>query len=133
MKRPRRKPSRKQARAHAAGYEKRDLTPRAIGYAAIALLAGIGVSLAVVAGIFAALDGSPGQPQSPTLETARQTPPWPRLEINGRVDRRAVESAAEAKLQGYGWIDRSAGITRIPIARAMKILAARGWPDRGSQ
>ena len=29
-------------------------------------------------------------------------------------------------LSGYGWVDRSKGIARIPIDEAMRIIAARG-------
>jgi hypothetical protein len=35
--------------------------------------------------------------------------------------------AAETQiLTSYGWVDQGAGVARIPIARAMEILAARG-------
>jgi hypothetical protein len=36
------------------------------------------------------------------------------------------------ELDSYGWIDRSRGIVRIPINRAMEILAQRGLPTRSS-
>jgi hypothetical protein len=41
--------------------------------------------------------------------------------------RAAVESAAAATLTGYAWVDRSAGTARIPIERAMELLAKQGW------
>ena len=31
-----------------------------------------------------------------------------------------------AKLAGYDWIDRQKGVIRIPIERAMALIAARG-------
>ena len=31
-------------------------------------------------------------------------------------------------LQHYGWVDRKAGIARIPIEHAIELLAARGLP-----
>jgi hypothetical protein len=33
-------------------------------------------------------------------------------------------------LNSYGWVDRSNGIVRIPIERAMALLAERGLPTR---
>jgi hypothetical protein len=38
--------------------------------------------------------------------------------------------AQNAKLNSYGWIDKSAGVIRIPIDRAMDLLAQRGLPAR---
>jgi hypothetical protein len=37
----------------------------------------------------------------------------------------AEENAA---LATYGWVDRDAGIVRIPIERAMELLVLRGLP-----
>jgi hypothetical protein len=39
--------------------------------------------------------------------------------------------AAEDKiLNGYGWVDREHGVARIPIDRAIDLLAQRGLPAR---
>ncbi len=37
-----------------------------------------------------------------------------------------------AELESYGWIDRKSGIVRIPIDRAMDLLAQRGLPTRAT-
>jgi hypothetical protein len=121
MKRP--KPSKS---ATQAGYETRDVAPRKVVYAGICLFLGTAISIALVAG-FLALLPMPGTPAKSATEAASPEPPAPRLEINGRADRAVIEEAAAAKLTGYAWADRSAGTVRIPIARAMALLAARGW------
>lgn len=36
----------------------------------------------------------------------------------------------DAALGRYGWVDREAGIVRIPIERAMDLLLERGLPTR---
>ncbi len=36
----------------------------------------------------------------------------------------------EKVLSSYGWVDQKAGIARIPIARAIDIVAAQGLPAR---
>lgn len=46
--------------------------------------------------------------------------------IDPRQDLRANRRAAEARLSGYAWIDRQHGIVRIPIERAMELVAGDG-------
>ncbi|HUC85551.1 MAG TPA: hypothetical protein VL970_10195 [Candidatus Acidoferrales bacterium] len=46
------------------------------------------------------------------------------------AERVALEAAQDAQLNSYGWVDRSNGIVRIPIARAMELLLQRGLPTR---
>ncbi len=46
---------------------------------------------------------------------------------------REERARAEARLNGYGWVEGRPGLARIPIERAMEILESRGWDgiDRG--
>lgn len=120
----------KRPRASArAGYEVRDMAPRRIGYAALVLFGGIAISTASVGGLLLVLDRSRDAPAATALEAPPLAPPSPRPEIDGRADRAAIEADAARKLDGYAWADRSAGTARIPIGRAMQLLAAHGWPD----
>jgi hypothetical protein len=57
-------------------------------------------------------------------------PPEPRLQTNPRQDLRDLRSAEDAVLGGYGWVDKNAGIARIPIGEAMKLTVERGLPAR---
>ena len=41
-----------------------------------------------------------------------------------------MRMAEDAALNSYGWVDKSSGSVRIPIERAMEILAKKGWPAR---
>jgi hypothetical protein len=52
--------------------------------------------------------------------------PAPALQVHPPDDLAAMRRAQAARLEGYAWVDRDAGIARIPVARAMEILAARG-------
>ncbi|MDQ6632193.1 MAG: hypothetical protein M3Y82_10640 [Verrucomicrobiota bacterium] len=55
----------------------------------------------------------------------------PNLEIDdGHADELKLGSEQKAQLNSYGWIDHSNGVVRIPIARAMDLLAQRGLPTR---
>jgi hypothetical protein len=39
---------------------------------------------------------------------------------------RQMRAAEEAALNSYGWVDKDAGIVKIPVDRAMEILAKKG-------
>lgn len=56
--------------------------------------------------------------------------PGPNLEIDPHNDLVALRARNEAELNSYGWVDRTNGIVRIPIERAMDLLAQRGLPVR---
>ena len=56
--------------------------------------------------------------------------PSPHLQLNPAKDLAAFRRQEDAELGGYGWIDRQAGTVRIPINRAIDLLAQRGLPAR---
>ncbi len=58
----------------------------------------------------------------------RQIPPSPRLQITVRTDIDELRHRERALLGSYAWVDRDAGIVRIPVERAMNLLAQRGLP-----
>lgn len=67
---------------------------------------------------------------SPMARTDLQVPPEPRLQLNERAELAQSRAEEDAILESYGWIDRAAGVTRIPIARAIELLTERGLPAR---
>jgi hypothetical protein len=52
--------------------------------------------------------------------------PAPRLQADPAADLHAFRAEQERALKGYGWTDREHGLARIPVDRAMQILARRG-------
>jgi hypothetical protein len=55
--------------------------------------------------------------------------PAPNLELDdGHADSAAFNDRETEQLNSYGWVDRSRGIARIPIERAMDLIAARHLP-----
>ena len=67
----------------------------------------------------------------PLATTAlRRLPPEPRLQTDPRDDLANMRLAEERILMSYGWVDRNAGIVRIPIDEAMTLTIARGLPSR---
>jgi hypothetical protein len=110
------------------GFEPRDVPAGGVVRAVIGLFAGIALSAALVAGLVLLLTPRLGPEQTQAIGDARPGPAGPRLQVDPRRERAAVEAAAAAKLQGYRWIDGPGRRVHIPIDRAMQILAARGWP-----
>ncbi|HEY7172627.1 MAG TPA: hypothetical protein VH417_17365 [Vicinamibacterales bacterium] len=60
-------------------------------------------------------------------------PPEPRLQTNPRQDLLDLRAQEDQLLKGYSWVDRNAGVVRIPIDDAMKLVVQRGLPARGPQ
>jgi hypothetical protein len=56
--------------------------------------------------------------------------PTPRLEQDERTQLNDIRLAEEQKLASYDWVDQKAGTVRIPIDRAMELVAQRGLPVR---
>lgn len=68
---------------------------------------------------------------SPIAEAAvHQLPPEPRLQPVPERDLAALRQEQETLLGSYGWVDRQAGIARIPIDRAIDLMAQRGLAAR---
>src|ERR1700691_6171359 len=56
--------------------------------------------------------------------------PTPRLQIdNGNQDVAELHAREDLLLDHYSWVDRSSGKVRIPIARAMQLIAQHGLPS----
>lgn len=67
---------------------------------------------------------------SPVRATAQF--PEPRLQAKPAAELEKFRAAEEQQLNSYGWIDRFAGIVRIPIERAMELIVQRGLPEVGA-
>ena len=52
--------------------------------------------------------------------------PAPQLQRTPLSDLEKLQQKQQAQLEGYAWVDRKQGIVRIPIERAMQIVASRG-------
>jgi len=73
------------------------------------------------------------QPLGPTatpFATSRPLPPEPRLQPKPGNDLQDYLEDQYTELNTYGWVDRSNGIVRIPIDRAMQLLLKQGLPVR---
>ena len=60
--------------------------------------------------------------------------PTPRLQTDdGNMDVAEMHAREDILLNHYSWVDAQKQVVRIPIARAMQLLAQRGLPVQGQQ
>jgi hypothetical protein len=52
--------------------------------------------------------------------------PAPQLQTDDAADLKDFKARQRAQLDAYGWVDRDRGVIRIPVDRAMGIVAAKG-------
>ena len=113
-------------------YEKRDIKPGSVVKVGIAI--GV-VSIVVVAALvplmrFLGSWEARKDPPAAALERHEpgRRPPEPRLQEQPTADINALRAKEDAILTSYGWVDGEAGIVRIPIEEAMRLVAERGVP-----
>jgi hypothetical protein len=95
------------------------------------------VTMVVIGGVMAAMYGAWGlfewrmrkvdRPAPPLAEQGygHRLPPTPRVQSTPVEDLAHYRAAQDGKLASYGWIDRNSGAVRIPIERAMALVAER--------
>jgi hypothetical protein len=106
----------------------RDVNVRAIGYGGIAIVCGIAFALG--AAFLLLRERGPAANTAPHAFKA----PAPLLQTAPQIERAAYFAEKERLTGSYGWVDRQAGIARIPVDQAMRVLAARaGKPARAAQ
>lgn len=71
------------------------------------------------------------RPRAPMAAEAKAFP-QPRLLARPQIELEKIKKTARTELDSYGWVDRSAGIARIPLTRAMQLLVERGLPEVGA-
>jgi hypothetical protein len=118
----------------AVHHEESDVNIRAIlGFAAGLLVFAIVIHVAMW-GLFRLFESQASHQEQPTYPLAvkqeQRLPPEPRLQTNPRQDLADLRTAEERTLTTYGWVDRNAGVVRIPVEQAMRLVIERGLPAR---
>lgn len=68
-----------------------------------------------------------------TFTDVGKLPPEPRLQADPHSDLLRLRASEDSVLSGYAWVNRDSGFVRIPVERAMAILAAKGLPAGGAR
>jgi hypothetical protein len=138
-------------------YERRDIGASTIIYFLVGLAVFIFIAYVVSKGVFYELDRRSQEQQTPVSPLVTNAPtdtrhlpseyktdskstdyekyleknfPAPQLETDERTQLNSVRLNEEQILSTYGYVDQNAGIVRIPIERAMDLIAQRGLPVR---
>jgi hypothetical protein len=115
-----------------AGYELSDLRPGYIAFFAIGLSVVLGIAVVIASLIvhFKTVQHARQDTPIPRLAREREAMPEPRLQVDAPNELRQLRAAEESALNSYGWVDKDTGIVKIPVDRAMEILAKKGLPAR---
>src|ERR1700694_1026452 len=133
------------------GYERRDIGVAPVLYFMLGLaVAGLLIYF-VVDGIYSYLEKRSEAQQAPVSPLVTNAPkdtrqlsadykdylkqsfPAPQLEIDERGQLDKIRIDEEETLSSYDWVDQKAGTVRIPIDRAMDLIAQRGLPVRSQR
>jgi hypothetical protein len=112
-------------------YEPHDAPPRRVAIVAACLAGGILLSLAISLALYALrYDNAPSLGTMGRQTSFRHSPD---ATTDIAADWQRAEAEFSAHLSSYGWVDRDAGIVRIPIDRAMqRVLDDASAPPRSS-
>ena len=119
-------------RPHGDDHEYHDISFKSI-LLFMGVLTGLTIAVAFALwGMFGILDRRAREADEvpPPTATQPQEPPSPRLQSNPNYDLGVFLRSEDSLLNSYGWVDRAGGYARIPIDRAIDIIAARGLPTR---
>ena len=103
------------------GYETRDAKVRPIAVFGAGLVALIVCSQLLMYGVYKVFIAE-RPPEPPRNSRAFRAQP----DIYKQYG--ALRASEQATLESYGWVDRERGIVRIPIDRAIDLVAERGVP-----
>ncbi len=112
--------------------EKSDVDTRAIIRFGIGLGVILAVTYLILLGLFAYFSARELRfGRAPArFQESDQMPPAPRLEVSPRANLAELRAAEKLRLESYGWVDKQKRIARMPIERAMELIAERGLPAR---
>ncbi|MEO8603052.1 MAG: hypothetical protein ABI629_10800 [bacterium] len=110
-------------------HETTDVNLRPVVIAGFGLLIILLLSAVAMFGLFDVLqvqEARTSPPANPLAAAdAAHVPPAPRLQVHPIKDLQELRKAEQDLLTSYAWKDKNTGVVRIPIARAMELLAAR--------
>lgn len=129
-------------------YERSDLGVAAVVYFLVGLAVFLVITHFIVTAVFHVLEKRSEAEQTPVSPMVTNAPadtrhlptdyrdylkqnfPSPQLEVDERTQLDSIRLSEEEKLATYDYIDQKSGTVRIPIDRAMDLIAQRGLPVR---
>lgn len=124
------------SRAVSVGHETRDVPMVPVVAGVVALVIMLSAVVVVSTWLGGSWIGRPlalEQPAGLATPIVPPPPPEPRLEEQPGAQLREVRAAEDAILTSAAWVDRPHGVARIPIDRAIDLLAADPPPARPAE
>jgi hypothetical protein len=117
------------------GHEVTDAKARPIAIFLIGLAGLVFVSMLLMAWLLDFFQSplDPNERIPAGLKDQQQIPPEPRLQAYPAADLERLRTREEKELNSYEWVDEATGVMRIPIDRAMEIVAENGLPSRSGE
>jgi HAMP domain-containing protein len=113
------------------GYERSDALLKPIVLFTLVLTLLVAASFAAMRWLFTALDERERAADSAPHPMAQPVePPAPRLQRETSADLIAHQQRELQLTTRYEWVDRSTGVVRIPVERAIELTLERGLPTR---
>ncbi len=120
-------------------YETRDVKVRPLVVFTVGLAVAITAAYLIILGIFRLFDAretardataDPSAVQRAALPVEQALPPAPRIQADPSGEYEVLRRREDELLSTYGWVDREAGVVRIPVELAMKFVVEQGLPAR---
>lgn len=90
-----------------------------VGWSALAGLLLVAVAIGVFYGVYRAAVPTTNYPGAATF-------PQPRVDTQEREELHRIRAAQQQKLETWGWADPGHTLVKVPIERAMQLLATKG-------
>jgi hypothetical protein len=127
-------------KSESSAYETRDIKVRPL-VVFIAGLTVVGIATYLVVYVIIGLFSAQAEQQDARLQPVagqakplapgeERLPPEPRIQANPAADLKSLLDEEAAVLTTYGWVDRPAGVVRVPIDVAMRKVLEQGLPVR---
>jgi hypothetical protein len=110
------------------GHELREVSVPFIMVSLVALLIGTALAGLLAVGIFQFFH-STYRPDRAAAATPQTIPPEPRIEEKPYLQLQSERAREDHVLNSYAVIDKNQGIVRVPISRAIDMLAEKGLPS----
>src|SRR5664280_30666 len=111
------------------GHETTDVNVWAVGKFAIGLVVVCVVSIGMLFGLLKFFQSREETSVANTVEPTKLFP-QPQLQKTPILDLKTIRAEEDKLLNGYAWVDAPKGVVRIPVDRAIEVLAKRGLPSR---
>jgi len=113
------------------GYERSDALLKPVVVFTLVLTIVVAASFWAMSGVFVALVERERAADAPPHPMAQPVePPAPRLQRETAADLIAHQERELQLTTRYEWIDRTSGVVRIPVERAIELTLERGLPTR---